>query len=330
MRSPPGGRARRRRPRRRRPTRSRGTRRPRASPCGRGSCGSSWRRRSPRRRGCRSSRRSRRRRSGSRRSRPPRRTGRAGPRPRACAPDRLRRRDDDRARPRMDAAAAEDRRGLPEVGHRPVRAVADVDLVDRRPAGLRHGLDVARQVRERHERLERREVDLEPLPERRVRVGALRRPGACGHGPRGTPRPSSSAGKMPVSEPASTAMFATARRSSTESASAPGPTNSSTAFVPPPTPISREHGEDHVLARDEAPGTAAELDLDRLGHRLPERAEREARGDVRRAEPRPERAERAVGAGVRVAARDHRPRARSSPPRRGACARCRRGPGRST
>ena len=43
---------------------------------------------------------------------------------------------------------------------------------------------------------------------------------------------------MPVSDPASTAMFATARRSSTESASAPGPTNSSTAFVPPPTPIS--------------------------------------------------------------------------------------------
>ena len=43
---------------------------------------------------------------------------------------------------------------------------------------------------------------------------------------------------MPVSEPASTAMFATARRSSIESASAPGPTNSSTAFVPPPTPIS--------------------------------------------------------------------------------------------
>ena len=43
---------------------------------------------------------------------------------------------------------------------------------------------------------------------------------------------------MPASEPASTAMFATASRSSTESASAPGPTNSSTAFVPPPTPIS--------------------------------------------------------------------------------------------
>jgi hypothetical protein len=48
----------------------------------------------------------------------------------------------------------------------------------------------------------------------------------------------SSAGKMPVSDPASTAMFATASRSSIVSASAPGPTNSSAMFVPPPAPIS--------------------------------------------------------------------------------------------
>ena len=47
-----------------------------------------------------------------------------------------------------------------------------------------------------------------------------------------------SAGKMPFSEPASTAMFATASRSSIVSASAPSPTNSSTMFVPPPTPSS--------------------------------------------------------------------------------------------
>ena len=48
----------------------------------------------------------------------------------------------------------------------------------------------------------------------------------------------SSGGNRPVSAPASTAMFETARRSSTDSARAPSPTNSSTAFVAPPTPIS--------------------------------------------------------------------------------------------
>ena len=69
----------------------------------------------------------------------------------------------------------------------------------------------------------------------------------------------------------------------------------------------RENGEDHVLARDEATRTASELDLDRRWHRLPERAKRKARGDVRRPEPRPERAEGAIRAGVGVAAGDDRP-----------------------
>ena len=48
----------------------------------------------------------------------------------------------------------------------------------------------------------------------------------------------SSAGKSPVSAPASTAMFDTASRSSIVSDEAPSPTNSSAMFVAPPTPIS--------------------------------------------------------------------------------------------
>ena len=68
----------------------------------------------------------------------------------------------------------------------------------------------------------------------------------------------------------------------------------------------REHREDHVLTRHVLPRTAVDLHGDRLRHLLPERAERETGRDVRRAEPGAERSESAVGAGVRVAARDHR------------------------
>ena len=109
---------------------------------------------------------------------------------------------------------------------------------------------------------------------------------------------------MPVSEPASTAMFATAIRSSIDSASAPSPTNSSTWFVPPRDADLRDHGEDDVLAGDEAALLAGDVDLDRPRHGLPELAEGEAGGDVGRAEAGAERAERAVRARVRVAAGD--------------------------
>src|SRR4029079_6436480 len=73
----------------------------------------------------------------------------------------------------------------------------------------------------------------------------------------------------------------------------------------PADPDLADHGEDHVLSRHEGPRFAGELDLDRVREGLPDRAEREAGGDVGGPEPRPERAERAVGARVRVAARNH-------------------------
>ena len=69
-----------------------------------------------------------------------------------------------------------------------------------------------------------------------------------------------------------------------------------------------DHGQDQVLTGDERLLLARELDLDRSGHGLPELARRETGGHVGRAEARAEGAERAVGAGMRVAARDHRAR----------------------
>src|SRR6478752_5055729 len=110
---------------------------------------------------------------------------------------------------------------------------------------------------------------------------------------------------MPASEPASTAMFATASRSSIESVSAPDALEHSVR--PAADADHREHSEDHVFTRHEAPGTAIEVDPDRLGDSLPERAERETGGDVGRPEPRPERAEGTIGASVGVAAGDDRP-----------------------
>ena len=67
-----------------------------------------------------------------------------------------------------------------------------------------------------------------------------------------------------------------------------------------------DHRQDQVLAGDVAPLAARELDPDRARHGLPERARRETGGDVGRAEPGAEGAERPVGARVRVAAGDHR------------------------
>src|SRR4029079_6778803 len=79
---------------------------------------------------------------------------------------------------RMNLTPAEDRGRLPQVGHGPVRAVPDVDLVDRHRTCLRDALDVARKMRDGDQRLERRQVELEALPEGRVGVGALPGPGA--------------------------------------------------------------------------------------------------------------------------------------------------------
>ena len=173
---------------------------------------------------------------------------------RRLALDRLRRRNDDRARARDGRVRP--RRidgGLPQVGHRAVRAVADVDLVDRRrrrPPTT--GVDVARQVRQRDERLERRQVDLEPSARNaasgsersavhadaraavEIRRRPSRRPGRC---------PSPSPPRPPCSRP----------RAARRPRAPPRPRRRTRAprSSPPPTPICADHGEDHVLAGDE-------------------------------------------------------------------------------
>src|SRR4029078_13207470 len=96
------------------------------------------------------------------------------------------------------------------------------------------------------QRLERRQFQLEAQPVGLVPGGEVGGPGGPGPGVEVAPdlvvRPGHRrvrpCGTVRVSEPAATALVATASRSPIESASAPGPTNSSTAFVPPPTPIS--------------------------------------------------------------------------------------------
>ena len=175
-----------------------------------------------------------------------------------------------------------------------------------RPGRLRDRNDVAGQVRHRDQRLELRRGRC-AAPARTPRPGPTR---SAVHArsvrPSRYARAFSSAGKRPVSAPASTAMFATASRSSIESASAPSPTNSSAAFVPPPTPISAMTARIRSLPVTNARFSPVNSTRIVARHRLPELAEREAVRDVGRAEARPERAERAVRAGVRVAARDDR------------------------
>ena len=162
-------------------------------------------------------------------------------------------------------------------------------------------------MRQRDQRLEPGQVDPQLLRELRVRVRRLgasrrgraalevrarvsRRPGTAPSPPR--PRP-------PCSRPRA------ARRS--RAPPRPSPTNSSAAFVPPPTPISRETAR--IRSLPVTNGRFSPVNSTRIvpRHGLPELAEREAVRDVGRAEPGAERAERAVRAGVRVAAGDHRP-----------------------
>ena len=126
--------------------------------------------------------------------------------------------------------------------------------------------------------------------------------------PAGRRRPSSSAGKRPVSAPASTAMFATARRSSIVSASAPSPTNSSTAFVPPPTPISASTARMRSLPVTNRPFSPVKVTRIVAGTACQNSPS--ARQAAMSVEPEPgaERPECPVRARVRVAAGDHRAR----------------------
>jgi hypothetical protein len=198
----------------------------------------------------------------------------------------------------VNSAPTEDRCGLPKVGDHPVRAVPDVDLVDDDRAGIRHPHDVPRKVRERDERLELRQLDVETLPERRARIRPFGRPG----------RRSGAAVEIGGCR-------LVGREDPCLRARLDGHVRDREALVHRERLRARadelehrvraaadadlsDHGEDHVLPRHELPGPAGQLDLDRLGHCLPERPERQARRDVRRPEPRPEGAEGAVGAGV--------------------------------
>jgi hypothetical protein len=81
---------------------------------------------------------------------------------------------------RAHAPAAQHLRRLPQVGHRPVRAVADVDLVDPLPDGLVERDDVPGRVRHRDERRQRVQVDADGLRELGIGVRPFGGPGPVG------------------------------------------------------------------------------------------------------------------------------------------------------
>ena len=232
----------------------------------------------------------------------------------------------------MHAPAAQDLGGLAQVGHRPV--ARSCRCRPGRSAGRRassSGTTLPGRVRQRDERRQ-------PRRGRSCTRCATSAPASVRSAVQArSVRPSryaaivSSAGKKPVSEPASTAMFATASRSSIDSASAPVADE-----LEHHVRRRRRRRSRAITARirslpgDEAPLLARELDPDRARHRLPEAARRQAGGDVGRAEAGAERAERAVRARVRVAAGDHRARHDPAVLDEHACARSRRAPARRT
>ena len=103
-----------------------------------------------------------------------------------------------------------------------------------------------------------------------------------------------------------------------------------TAFVAPPTPISPITARIRSLPVTNGRFSPVKSTRIVAGHRLPELPEREAGADVGR--PEAGRRRRPAPRTCRCASRRRRPPtpARSSPPRRGACARSRHGPGRRT
>ncbi len=204
----------------------------------------------------------------------------------------------------MDAPAAQDLRRLAEVGDRPVRAVPHVHLVDREPAGLVDGNDVAGRVRQRDERRQRVEVDLEALRELGVGIGPVGLPGPVGAAVE--VRRHAFVGGKEAGLGARLDSHVRDRESLVDRQRLGPRTDELEHHVRAAAdPDLGDHSKDQVLARDERPLLAAELDLDRARHGLPELARRQARGDVGRAEAGSEGAERAVRAGVRVAAGDH-------------------------
>ena len=179
-----------------------------------------------------------------------------------------------------------------------------------------------------------------PSDERSIRSSARTpRPGSDALG---RPRPVGAAlevgarssrrpGTGPSPRPASTAMFATASRSSIESASAPVADELERRVRRRRRRRSRRSPRGSRPCRlTKRALLAGELDADRRRHRLPELAEGEAGRDVGRAEAasRTRRARRSVHVCESPPATTGR--GRSSPPRRAACARSRRAPGRRT
>ena len=120
------------------------------------------------------------------------------------------------------------------------------------PGRLRDRHDVARQVRQRDQRVELASRSIaQRLRELGVGVGLLRRPRAVGAAVEVRARSSRRPGRSPVSAPASTAMFATASRSSIDSAAAPSPDELERRVRAAADADLADHGEDQVLAGDE-------------------------------------------------------------------------------
>ena len=225
--------------------------------------------------------------------------------------DPLRRRDDDRAASRgCTRAAAQDLGRLAQVGHRPVRAVADVDLVDlaARPP-RRAGRRCPGECGSATSGAQRVEVDPQTSAANSASASdALGRPGPLGAAVevrrRSSRRPGRGPSRRRPRRPCSRRRAA--RRSL--SAAAPSPTNSSTVFVPPATPISAITARIRSLPVTNGCRSPVNSTWIVPGTACQNSPVREAGGDVGRAEPGAEGAERAVRAGVRVAAGDHRAR----------------------
>ena len=165
---------------------------------------------------------------------------------------------------------------------------------------------------------QRRRVDDDLLVERRVGVGGerrasrrgpppSRRPSVRTAGPRGTRRSCRRARSSPARAPASIDMLQTVMRPSIERARIASPRYSMTEPIPPPVPMRSMIASTMSFAV--TPGGRRALDGDRHRPRraLGQRLGREHVLDLAGADAEGERAERAVGRGVAVAADDGHP-----------------------
>ena len=134
------------------------------------------------------------------------------------------------------------------------------------------------------------------------------RPAARAAGPSDTANVVSSGAIMPARAPASIDMLQTVIRSSIDSARIADPRYSMTWPVPPPMPRRAITASTRSLAVTPGPQLALDGHGQRLGRVLQQALRREHVRHLAGADAERERAERAVRAGVAVAAHDHRPR----------------------